>query len=124
MPEPNPFGGLLRKSRKAAHKTLADLADHLHVTIAYISGIELGNRSPLSSEMIHKAGQFLHVDPRPLLVAAAEQRGRFELELNGAGPKALQVGAALMRGWPSFKDDDLQEIYRVIERRGQAKEDR
>lgn len=117
-----PFGDLLRKTRKASHKTLGNLADFLKVSVAYLSDVELGNRAPLAAEKIREVAQFLQVPSEPLLIAAAEKRGRFELDARGATPRALEVGAALMRGWPTLGAEELEKIADVIERRSPAKE--
>jgi transcriptional regulator with XRE-family HTH domain len=112
------FGDLLRKTRKLSGNTMLDLAQHLGVSVVFISDVERGNRAPLTAEKILKLTEFLGVDPEPLLLKAAKSRGSFELDATGVSGKAQRVGAALMRGWSELKEEDLEKIARIVRRRG------
>lgn len=111
------FGEVFRKARKAAGKTMQDVALYLGVTVPYISDVENGNRSPFVRERIIKAAEFLQIDPTPLLESAAKTRGSFDLDLSGVSDRAVQVGAALQRGWPELSDDVLGQIENLIKRK-------
>jgi len=115
------FGDVLREARKKAGKSMLDLANRLDVSIVFISDVERGNRAPLSPEKILKVSDLLGIDPEPLLQAAAENRGRFELDATQVSGKARQVGAALMRGWTELNEKDLDQIAQIIRRRGRSK---
>jgi hypothetical protein len=56
------------------------------------------------------------VDPEPLLQAAAESKGAFELDATRVSGKARQVGAALMRGWTELDENDLEKIAHILQR--------
>ncbi|MCW5888939.1 MAG: helix-turn-helix transcriptional regulator [bacterium] len=113
------FGELLRRWRTKADRTMGDLAEHLGVSVAYISDVERGNRAPLTADRLARAVAFLNIaDPNPLYMAAADSKGAFELDVADVSPTAREVGAALMRGWPDLSDDDLELIRNVLQGRG------
>jgi transcriptional regulator with XRE-family HTH domain len=116
------FGELLRARRRQSGKTMLDVAQHLEVSVVFISDVERGNRSPLTPARIMKAAHFLGADPEPFLLAAAKSRGSFELDATHVSGKARQVGAALMRGWAKLDKSDLEKIARIVRRRGESKD--
>jgi transcriptional regulator with XRE-family HTH domain len=93
---------------------MAELARHLGVSVSYISDVELGSRTPLSTPRILAAATFLSADPKPLLEAAAKQRGSYELEATAVSETARRVGAALSHGWKRLTDEDLERIYAIV----------
>src|SRR5216684_8961857 len=107
------FGDLLRKIRKRSGKTMFQLAQHLGVSVVFISDVERGNRAPLTTERILQAAQLLGTDALPLLKAAAEERGAFALDANVSN-KAREVGAVLMQGWATLKDEQLEQIAQIL----------
>ena len=109
------FGDLLRRLRKQAGKTMKDLGDHLKVSTAYISDVERGLRAPWMAERIVDVAEFLNVDPEPLIIAAAQSRGAFQLRANDMPPRAIALGAALQRGWTSLTDDQLDRVRKILE---------
>jgi len=113
------FGRLLRKTRTEAGLTMGDLARALTLTVPYISDVERGNRGPLSVDRIIQAAKQMKTDPTPLLAAAAEERGTFELPTRSS-PKAREVGAALMRGWGGLSDEELEKIAGVLKKQGEG----
>jgi len=115
------FGDLLRNTRKKAGKSMLDLAQHLGVSVVFISDVERGNRAPFTSDKILKVAELLEVDPEPLLQVAAETRGTFELDATQVSGKAREVGAVLMRGWTELNERDLDLIAQIVRRRGQSK---
>jgi transcriptional regulator with XRE-family HTH domain len=92
------FGSLLRKTRQGTKKTLGDLAKALDVSVVYVSDIERGNRAPFRAELIEKAADFLGVDARELLRAAAEVKGAFQVRTDSLPPQAREFVAGLARG--------------------------
>lgn len=110
----NGFGKLLRDCREAAEKSMGALARHLGVSVPYLSDVERGNRPPLVDERIANAAAFLNVDPKPLLKAAAETRGAFQLDAARVSPEHRQVGAMLARQWGAIPDDKLEQIRELL----------
>ena len=110
---PDKFGALLRKLRRAADKTLGEIAEAAGVSIVYLSDVERSNRSPFNTERILKIAG-LSVDPLPLIEAADWERGVIEYDLTSAAP--LQAGvvsdlvAGLQRG--GVTDERLRRIPR------------
>jgi transcriptional regulator with XRE-family HTH domain len=111
------FGDLLRQVRSTAGMTLGDLADRMEVSVAYISSVERGVKSPLSEDRIRQVAEAAMISPDGLLAAAAESRGAFLLDTGHQSPVAREVGAALMRGWPDLSDVQLRAIGKIVEGR-------
>lgn len=109
------FGVLLRKVRKAAEKTLGDLADELGVSVVYVSDVERGNRAPLKRESIERAAEFLGADARGLQKAAAEARGAFEVDTEDVPAAAREFVAGLARG-EHYSDTFWDELVSLAEK--------
>lgn len=109
------FGDFLRRTRKQAGFTLGKLARELEVSLTYLSDVERNERPPLNASRIDRVGQILRVEPSRLHEAAAMSRGTFNLQASRS-PTADAVGAALLRGWSDFDDDDFKEILEVTKR--------
>lgn len=109
------FGELLRASREEAGVSMGTLARHLRVSVPYLSDVERGNRPPLVSQRILEAASFLAVDSEPLFTAAAEDKGCYELNAAQVTPRGREVGASLMRGWPSYTDSEFEKIQRLLD---------
>lgn len=110
------FGRKLRDERERANITMTVLAQHLEISIPYLSDIERGNRAPLDPAKIRLAAKVLAIDPNELLREAAISRGVFELDAN-LPTKHREVGAMLMRGWADLTDEELNAIAAVLNRR-------
>jgi transcriptional regulator with XRE-family HTH domain len=109
------FGQLLRAERDRAGKSMGELARHLVVSVPYVSDVERGNRSPFSQERLLRAAAFLRCDPKPLIEAAAGDKGAFELDARSVTQTGREVGAALARGWSELSDEDLEKIRTILE---------
>ena len=98
---------------------MGEVARHLGVSVTYVSDVERGVRTPFTPERIMQFARFLEIPAtrtERLLREAAACRGAFELGIEGAGigPKHQEVGAALMRGWSSLSDKDLERIEDIL----------
>lgn len=113
MPNTAKFGRLLRALRTKAGKTMGDLARHLHVSVSYVSDVERGARAPFVQGKILLVARFLGADANPLLIAAAQTRGAFELDAN-VNARAREVGAALTRTWSDLSEEQLDKISRIV----------
>jgi transcriptional regulator with XRE-family HTH domain len=113
MPNTAKFGRLLRELRTKAGKTMGDLARLLKVSVSYVSDVERGARAPLVRDKIISVAAFLQADANPLLIAAAQSRGAFELDAN-VNSRARELGAALTRTWSDLSDEQLDKISRVV----------
>lgn len=115
------YGKVLRRLRKAAGKTMGELAAFLSLSITYVSDVELGNRTPFDKERNLRIAAFLGVDPDLLLASAAEWNGAFELDARSVSDKAREVGAMLMRDWKEFTDEELEQFARIVRRKDRRK---
>ena len=109
-----PFGDEMRQQRVRAGKTMQDVAREIGVSIAYVSDVERGHRAPLNREQILKAATVLGVPPEPLLLAAAQYRGGFELPFSLGNARRNQLGVVLMRRWESLGPAGIEDLLRVI----------
>lgn len=108
------FGPRLRAARKAASKSLFDLAKHLDVTTPYVSDVERGARTPFTRENIIKAADLLGVNPAVLMEAAINTKGYAVLDQSGASPH-LQLAAKLAIAWPHLDAQQLQIVNAALD---------
>jgi transcriptional regulator with XRE-family HTH domain len=113
------FGRMLKEERGRAGRSMGEVARYLNVSVTYISDVERGVRTPFTPERVMQFASFLKIPPErteALLREAAACRGAFELGIEGAGirEKHAEVGAALMRGWNSLSDQDLEQIKDIL----------
>jgi transcriptional regulator with XRE-family HTH domain len=106
---PNAFGDLHKEFRQKAKKTLADVAKLFELSISYISDVERGHRAPYSNERIKQVAKFFNTDAKPLLRAASECRGFFELSTK-VSHTGQTAGASLMRVWDHLSEEDFQAL--------------
>jgi transcriptional regulator with XRE-family HTH domain len=114
---PNAFGDLHKRYRQAAEKTLADIAKLFTLSISYISDVERGHRAPYSNERIKQLAAFLEADEKPLLQAAAESRGFFELSAQ-VSKTGRTAGASLMRVWDQLSEEEFRQLDEFARTRG------
>lgn len=112
------FGWLLRDVRERANISMGALARHLTVSVPYLSDVERGNRPPLVDEKIMRTAAFLNVPAEPLLRAAAETRGAFQLDAAMVSGPKRQVGAMLARQWGEMSDEKAKRIMKLLEEEG------
>jgi|GraSoiStandDraft_10_1057309.scaffolds.fasta_scaffold521386_1 transcriptional regulator with XRE-family HTH domain len=112
------FGTLLRRTRSEVGVSMGKVARHLGMKVSHLSDVELGRRAPLSPDRIKKVGAFLQVDTTPLLLAAAEEKGVFELDTQNVSPHAREVVAALARELPALNDLQLDKIQEIVRPKG------
>ncbi len=116
------FGERLRELRVGSKKRLKDLADAMDCSVVYASDVELGRRTPPSTEKILKIARFLKTDPKELLNLADSARKRIELDLNDSKPKHAKAALLLARSWENLTDDEVerleQDLESILNRRG------
>jgi transcriptional regulator with XRE-family HTH domain len=115
-PMPERFGDALRKRRKAAGKTLSDVAGLLEVSVVYVSDVERGNRRPFNTDRITKVAKFLKTDAAPLIAAADQERGVIEYDITKARPLEADVVGGLVSGLArgGVTDDQLRRIRGIL----------
>lgn len=112
------FGELLREQRKAAGKTLRETADHLQVSVAYLSDVELDRRKPFKAHQVAKLADFFRSDKTSLLQAAVERRSVCTAGESSA-PERIRRAIALM----SQAREELMcdEVYEFLEDSSQSR---
>lgn len=106
------FGEVLRSMRIQAKRSLGELARHLDLSVVYLSDIERGRRGALGHTKVVEASKFLGVSPEPLLLAAAEERGTFDLDVRDYSPIALELLSGLAKGRQS--DEVYQKMLNIL----------
>lgn len=110
-----PFGQLLRNTRKAAGLGLREVAEMLHVSTSYVSDVEHGRRPALTPARIEALADLLHVDPAPLHKAArlARKQG-YVLRLEDITDLHHEVGAKLETQWAGLSAKQLRRILGAL----------
>ena len=106
------FGEMLRTMRTEAKRSLGDLARHLDLSVVYVSDIERDRRSPLGLSKILQASKFLNASPDPLLRAAAQSKGTFDLDVRDYPPVALELLSGLAKG--RQRDEIYQQMLEIL----------
>jgi transcriptional regulator with XRE-family HTH domain len=114
------FGALLRQTRSQAGVSMGKVARYLGMKVSHLSDVEFSRRAPLSAERIRKVAELLQVDAQPLLLAAAEEKGVFELDTQNVSARKRAFVAALARELPDMDDVRLSHLEEIVRR----KEDR
>lgn len=96
-PDRRAFGARLRALRKAAGKTMRDVADDLGVSTVYVSDVERGNRAPFHPEVVCQVADLLRAERKPLLTLAASSRVGFEAQRSASWPPSLERAASRFR---------------------------
>jgi transcriptional regulator with XRE-family HTH domain len=109
------FGDMLRRLRKAADKTLGEVARALGVSIVYVSDVE--------RDKIMKVASILNTDPAPLVSAADQERGFIEYDLASATPLEAGVVSGLVAGLArgGITEDQLENIQAILDKKGATK---
>jgi transcriptional regulator with XRE-family HTH domain len=115
------FGELFREERKRAGKTLGQTAQHLGISLTYLSDVERNQRPPLNPERIRTAAAWFGIDPTELLAAAAERQGDFRVKTASLGPTAKAALASLQRGLPEFDESFFEKLLQLTKRQGKGK---
>jgi transcriptional regulator with XRE-family HTH domain len=106
------FGGLLRRCRLDAHRTLKSVADELGVSPVYVSEVELGKRPPFNSSRIEQVANFCNADAKPLMEQACRERGFLEVDMARATRAQVEVVSGLARG--GLSDDQWEQINQIV----------
>lgn len=116
-----PFGKTVRKLRIDADCTMADMAEALGVTPAYLSAVEVG-RKPVNDRLVEKAVDFfdrrLDNFDRGALIAAAD-RTRDSVDVSCLSEEQRQGVAAFARRLKNPEnpevDFDLDDLRKLLE---------
>ena len=110
------YGRKLRKLRRINDKTLKDVANHLDISITYVSDVERGKRCPFDAFRTEMVCVFLGCtieDTEELLILCAQERGGFKLTA-GVSPLHDRVAAALKLERTNLEDEEVEQILKVV----------
>jgi len=107
------FGWMLRQARKKAGKTLDEVSRSLDCTVSYLSDVELSRRKAFPTAKILILGDVLGCDMRPLIAAAAKERGG--VLVNSTNPQVNNIAAGLARGGEHLTSERLARIQRLLD---------
>ena len=102
-----PFGARLRALREARGVTLAQLADNIQVSSAYLSALEHGHRGRPSAGLIHQVNEFFGLiwdEADELSRLGALSHPRITIDTAGLSPEATELAnrlAARIRRLPT-----------------------
>lgn len=110
------FGSELRAARERAGKTQKEASEHIGISAPYVSGVERGERKPLSNEQIVAACELFGIHPGNLLVLAVEERHGGELlELAPPTPEHREVAEMLVRKFPHMGERHLNMLWEILD---------
>jgi transcriptional regulator with XRE-family HTH domain len=108
----NKFGETLRRIRTEKGATLAQIAKCLGVSVPYLSDIERGRRGPLNNKRIRQVAVFCGVKPFQLYLAAIQDTGKVQLEVDTL--KAQEAGAMLAQTFDLLTDSAYRELANTL----------
>ena len=116
----NPFGELIRSTRRSQELTLGVLASKVGISVTYLSDIERGKRLPPSEEAVTGLAEALDLLEGDLLEAAARQRAARNgaVRIASRNPEVMAVAAGLARRAETLDDEDLERLREILRLRG------
>jgi transcriptional regulator with XRE-family HTH domain len=108
------FGLALRKMREAKGMRLLDLAEHLDVSLPYLSDVERGRREPLSNDRIKLAALHLEGDALLLIEEAIRDRGFVTLPIDDRDNLRVKAAMMLVVALPDAGDDVVRKIINTL----------
>lgn len=112
-----PFGAKLRELRAQRGVSLKDMAEALHLSSAYLSALEHGNRGKPSPGLVMQMLGYLNViwDEAEELKALAElSHPKVTLDTSGLTPQATELANRLGRAIRSLPEDRLERLLAVL----------
>ena len=112
-----PLGKIVRKLRIDDSVTMKDMADSLGLSVAFISAVETGRKSP-SKQLVDGLIKFFQLggpDADRLKLAAEESQQEYRIRLDrDASDERRSTAAALARNFDELPDERLKELRETI----------
>lgn len=113
------FAARLKKERRAARRTLRELAEAAGKSIGYLSDVEQGRKLPPPPAIVTKIEEELGIQDGRLVKLAEEVRRLRPTELmkmiKNSSPAMTQMVGELMRA-DGLSDEDLDELRETVAR--------
>jgi transcriptional regulator with XRE-family HTH domain len=114
------FGDELRRLRRQANLTLADLADAIGTSIVYISDVERGRKNPPSPIKLKKLLAAMRQEALfpQMLALAVKSRRSVEISVENKSDEVTDMVVALARRCDEgdLTNDTIQRILRLLEK--------
>lgn len=112
-----PFGVFMRYWRTEKQATLAQLADYLAVSPAYLSALEHGKRGKPSFAMVDQICVYFELiwdDAEALKQAAQLSHPKPTINTSDLGPEAVRLANGLSQNIDRLSDDDCKALYEAL----------
>ena len=112
-----PFGARLRALREARGVTLAQLADAIQVSSAYLSALEHGRRGRPSAGLIHQVNEFFGLiwdEADELARLAALSHPRVTIDTAGLSPEATELANRLAERVRRLSPETLRALLDTL----------
>jgi transcriptional regulator with XRE-family HTH domain len=113
-----PFGKYMRNLRIDSGKLLADVAEYLGVSSAYLSALEHGRKGGPSKDQLERIKEFFGLSAaryRELKVAVENSKGRIIVP-RGVTPTAYETANEFARKLSSLSEEKLRRIREVLDK--------
>ncbi len=114
-----PFGAKLRELRQAKKVTLAEMAEAVGVSSAYLSALEHGKRGRPSWNLIQRIIAYFNViwdDAEDLVSLARVSHPRVTIDTSGLDPVATELANRLAQSISSLDSATLRELLDHLSR--------
>ena len=109
------FGPALRRARQLSGVSGYALAKYLGLTKHRLYGVETRDPRPFDDTRIETIAAHLEVDPVPLLLAAARDRGHVFIVVTGETARD-RLAVHLRRAWGALSEEQVQAIGAIVGR--------
>jgi transcriptional regulator with XRE-family HTH domain len=113
-----PFGLRLRSLRQDRGVTLAQMAEALNVSSAYLSALEHGKRGRPSWYLVQRIIAYFNViwdDAEQLVELARISHPRIAIDTAGLSPAATELANRLARDMGKLDDATLKDLLTVLD---------
>lgn len=116
----SPFGKEVRKLRIDQSMLLRELADHLNVSVSWLSAIETGRKN-IPENMVQQIVDCFQLEPdvaETMREAANQSRNDYKLRLeSGATPEKRNLASVFTRRFDDLTEAEIRDIHEILNRR-------
>ncbi|HSK39948.1 MAG TPA: helix-turn-helix domain-containing protein [Arenibaculum sp.] len=115
-----PFGARIRELRAARGVTLKKMADDLHISSAYLSALEHGNRGQPPIQLVRQICAYFGMfwdDAEALERLAQLSHPRVVVDTAGLGPRATELANRLAERIRTLDEATLERMLALLDER-------